>query len=106
LEGPETIALRADGDGTVIAVRAVPRARRDTLAGVRAGSLRVTVTAPPEGGRANRAIVETIARALGIPRSRVRLVRGERSRAKSVRVEGETVDSVRERIARALREGR
>jgi uncharacterized protein YggU (UPF0235/DUF167 family) len=46
------------------------------------------VTAPPEGGKGNTAACEVLSRALGVPKSAVRVVRGETSRHKQVEVDG------------------
>ena len=69
-------------------VRVVPRARRDEIAGERDGRLLVRVVAPPLEGKANAAVVRLLAKALGVPKSRVSIARGEASRDKTVRVEG------------------
>jgi len=69
-------------------VRVTPRARRDEIAGERGGALLVRVTAPPEGGRANKAVCRVIARAMRIAPTRVTILRGGASREKLVRVEG------------------
>jgi uncharacterized protein (TIGR00251 family) len=71
-----------------IEVRLRPRGHRDELEGVRDGVLQARVTAAPVDGRANRALCKLIAKRLGVAPSRVRVVRGERSRVKLVRVEG------------------
>jgi uncharacterized protein YggU (UPF0235/DUF167 family) len=67
-----------------IAVRARPGARRDEIVGVRDGLLVVRISAPALEGRANQALCRLIARRLGIRRSRVRVIRGERWRDKLV----------------------
>ncbi|MBN1418376.1 MAG: DUF167 domain-containing protein [Planctomycetes bacterium] len=102
MEDAEAIALRDDPRGVVLPIRALPRAGRVGLAGVSGGAVRVAVTAPPEGGRANRAIVEALAEAIGVSRARIRILRGERARSKSILVEGETAATLRPRLARAL----
>ena len=73
---------------TQISVRVQPRARRDEIVGVRRGMLLVRVSAPPLEGRANLAVCRLIARRVGVPRSRVTVVRGERGRDKRLRVKG------------------
>jgi len=73
---------------TIIAVRAQPGARRDEIVGLRDGVLVARVSAPALEGRANQALCRLIARSLGIRRSQVSIVRGERARDKLVRVEG------------------
>jgi len=71
-----------------IAVHLTPRSGRDEVAGWRGGELSVRVSAPPESGKANAAACKVIARALGVPKSAVCVVRGMTSRHKRVLVEG------------------
>jgi uncharacterized protein YggU (UPF0235/DUF167 family) len=52
------------------------------------GRLRVRLTAPPAEGAANDALIKLLARALGVPRSRVKVARGAASRNKLVEVLG------------------
>lgn len=71
--------------GATLAVRVTPKAARNAV--LRDGdSLRVTVTTVPEGGKATAAVVKLLAKALGIPKSRLELVRGETSRDKLFRI--------------------
>jgi uncharacterized protein (TIGR00251 family) len=69
-------------------VRLQPRARRTEVAGERGGAIVIRVTAPPVDGKANAALCAFVAERAGVPRSRVRVVRGAASRDKLVRVEG------------------
>ncbi len=72
----------------MIRVRVIPRARREGVS--REGDeLIVRVRDPPEGGRANRRLVELLAQYLGVPKSRIEIVRGHRSREKLIRVDEE-----------------
>lgn len=80
-------------DGVAVAVKVQPRARRPGLHGL-AGSaggdrLRVAVTDPPETGRANRAACATLANALGLPASAVRVTAGATAREKTLHVTGD-----------------
>jgi hypothetical protein len=84
-----------------VRVRVQPRAARDEVAGWQEGILRVRVSAPPVEGEANRALAGVLARALGVKRSAVSLVRGERGRDKLVRVEGLTPAEVEARLGPA-----
>jgi uncharacterized protein (TIGR00251 family) len=52
------------------------------------GRLKVAVTAPPVDGEANAAVVEVLAKALGVPRRQVEVIAGMSSRRKTVRIEG------------------
>lgn len=78
--------------GTQIAVRLRPRGRGDELLGLREGVLQVRVSAPPLDGKANRSLCRLIAKRLRIAPSRVRIVRGQKSRDKIIWVDG--IDAV------------
>ncbi len=69
-------------------VRVQPRARRDEVAGERAGRVVIRVTAPPADGRANAAVCRVVAEAVGVPPSAVAVVRGRTSRDKTLEVTG------------------
>jgi uncharacterized protein len=72
-----------------LTVRATPKAGRNEIAGRRAdGALVVRVTAAPEDGRANAAVCALVAKALGVPKGAVRIVRGDSSRDKVLEVVG------------------
>jgi uncharacterized protein len=83
-----TLRFEERPEGAILAVRALPRASRSAIEGVRQGALLVRLAAPPLAGAANTALLEIIADRLGVPRRRVRLVSGERSRSKRVQVLG------------------
>ncbi|MEK7329851.1 MAG: DUF167 domain-containing protein [Candidatus Eisenbacteria bacterium] len=86
-----------------LAVRVQPGARGSALVGWMAdGTLKLRVSAPPEDGRANRAVVELLALALGLRPAAVRVVRGPSSRAKAVEVDGMDERELRSRITAAL----
>lgn len=71
--------------GAEIAVRVTPKASRN-LVEERDGELRIYVTVVPEGGKANVAVAKLLAKALGVSRSRLDLIRGETARDKVFRV--------------------
>jgi hypothetical protein len=71
----------------LVEVRVQARARRNEVLEEADGSLRVRVTAAPEGGEANRAVIALLADALGVAPSRIALVRGAASRDKLFRIE-------------------
>ncbi|MCD1627128.1 MAG: DUF167 domain-containing protein [Paracoccaceae bacterium] len=73
-------------EGAEIAVRVTPGAARDRIA-AEAGCIRIHVTAPPEDGRATRAAQVLLARALGVAKSRLVLLRGAASRDKLFRLD-------------------
>ena len=82
--------VREEAGAVLVDVLVQPRASKVRLGPVRQDRLVVAVTAPPVDGEANRAVVEALARALGVPRTSVEVVRGDTSRRKTVRVRGAT----------------
>ena len=85
------IAITDHADGCVLPVRAQPGARKNAVTGEHAGALKVAVTAPPEDGRANDAVVRLVSDALGVP---AELVSGFTSRDKVVAVDGVTAADI------------
>jgi uncharacterized protein (TIGR00251 family) len=80
------LAVRRDGERVSFTVRVTPRAAANRVGGEREGALLVRVTAPPVEGKANDAVVELLAEALGVPRSTVRVESGAAARTKRVSV--------------------
>ena len=97
----ETLAITERTNSVRFAVRVIPRARRSTIEGVHGGALKVRLTAPPVDGSANEELVEVLADALGVPRSRVQIAGGARSRSKVVEVTGVTGEGVRRAIGQS-----
>jgi hypothetical protein len=71
----------------LLQVRVQPKARRNEVVEQPDGSWRVRVTAAPEGGEANRAVIALLAEAFAVAPSRIALVRGASSRDKLFRIE-------------------
>ena len=71
-----------------ISIRVTPRASASKVAGIKEGKLLVRVTAPPAEGKANKAVCEVIANEVGVPKSRVAVIRGDTSRDKLVEISG------------------
>jgi uncharacterized protein len=78
-----------------VAVRVQPRARRDEVAGERAGRVVLRVTAPPVDGKANATVCALVAARIGVPKGAVAVTKGHGSRDKAVRVEGLDAQAVR-----------
>ena len=72
--------------GSEIAVRATPRAARNAVS-LRSGTVRISVTSVPEAGKANAMVQKLLAKAMGLPKTRLCLIRGATSRDKVFRVE-------------------
>ncbi|MEE9201269.1 MAG: DUF167 domain-containing protein [Candidatus Brocadiales bacterium] len=82
--------MKKTKEGIIIPVKVQPGAKKNSIVGEWGGKLKLQVTAPPERGKANEAVVRLLASGLGLQKSRVRIVSGESSRDKRVLVEGVT----------------
>jgi uncharacterized protein (TIGR00251 family) len=96
----DAAAVRVEDDGgdALLWVKAVPGASRDEVAGVVGDRLKVRVSAPPEGGKANKAVCRLLADALSVRRADVVMERGATSAEKVVRVCGVSAGRVREAL--------
>ena len=87
----------------VLRVKALPGSKRDEVRGVDGGALKIAVTAPPEKGRANKALLAVLAEFLGVSRRDVAIIHGEKSRDKRVEVAGVTAAEIEEKLAQLKR---
>ena len=81
-----------------IALKVQPGARRTEIVGFEDDVLSVRVTAPPERGKANRAVIELLARTLGVPKRNVTISLGAASRRKVALIEGLEEAGVRQAL--------
>ena len=79
-----------------------PGAKRNEIVGFKEGVLYVKVTALPQKGQANRALLELMAQILGIPKSAVDIIRGQSSRNKVIAVQGLSREEMEEALSRDL----
>ena len=85
---------RYSTQGISVALRVTPRGGRDDIDGLETLAngrtvVKVRVRAIADGGEANRAVTELLAKALGVPKARVRILSGTTSRMKQVAVDGD-----------------
>ena len=92
------IELTESADGVRLKVKARPAGKRNAILGEHAGALRVAVTAAPEKGKANDAIVELLADRLRLRKSEIRLDRGAASTTKTFHLAGISRQSLAERL--------
>lgn len=96
------IDLHRTDDGILLPVQAQPGARRNEIAGIHDGRLKVAVTQVAEKGKANRELIKLLARSLRVPKSRVRLASGTTSSRKTVCISGMTLEDIRQRLGDIL----
>ena len=85
----------------LLALRVAPGPARSTVVGRHGSAWKVRVTAPPENGRANAAVVRLLADVLAVPARDVTIVSGHTSRDKTVELHGIGIDEIERRLALA-----
>lgn len=83
-------AVNAHAEGATLAVRVQPKGKKNAVLGERAGALRVSVTAPPEDGKANDAVLALLRDHFKLQRSQLALLSGQTNRNKVILVRGVT----------------
>lgn len=94
MAGLSSVPWRYSSGGISIALRVTPRGGRDDIDGIETladgrAVVKVRVRAIAEGGEANKAVTELLARALRVPKARVKILSGVTSRLKQVAVDGD-----------------
>jgi uncharacterized protein (TIGR00251 family) len=97
--------LEQNEHGVVLPVRAHAGSRQNAVLGIRAGALRVAVTAVPEKGKANQAIIALLSKTLGVSKSSIEIVSGETSPQKRLLVRSVELDQLRRMIAAIIADG-
>lgn len=92
------IDVQPHDQGAILPVRARPGARRDAILDEHAGALRVAVAAPPDRGRANEAIIDVLADALGLKRNQIELLTGATARQKRFLIHDLSTSELLERL--------
>ncbi len=98
------IKLERRPEGILLPVAAQPGGRRSAIRGEHDGALKVSVTAAPEKGKANKSLITVLARSLGIRRGSIELISGETSRAKKFLIRDVTLEEVQQAIDNVLAE--
>jgi uncharacterized protein (TIGR00251 family) len=86
------IRAKVSSGGLLVGIRAVPNAKKTGAVGIYNGMLKVKVSAPPEDGKANREIIEFMAGMLGIRKKDIEIVKGEKSREKTLLIGNISLD--------------
>ena len=94
---------KSSESGVIFRVWLQPRSARNEIRGMKGDALKVRVTSPPTEGRANKALCDFLSQKFGVPKSQVEIVKGLTSRTKTIRIDGVTLDDVRQKVEIYLR---
>jgi len=80
--------MSASNGSVILKVRLTPRGGANAITRLESEVLHVRTAAPPIDGAANRALIDLLSKSLGIPKSRLWIIKGETSRNKTLQIEG------------------
>jgi len=90
--------LRAQPDGVLLSVKVQPRAAKNQISGAQGNELKIHVAAPPVDSAANEALVEFLAKKFGCGRNRIEIIRGHKSRHKTLKLYGFVLEEIFRKI--------
>ena len=93
--GETSKSLKDAPQTTTIDVKVLPRSSKDEIVGKKDGIYKIKLTAPAIEGKANKALLKLLAKKLGLPKREIRIISGERSRMKSIRIDRLTFEQVK-----------
>ena len=73
---------------TTLDIRVLPRSSRNEIVEKQGNIYRIKLTAPAIEGKANKALITLLSKRLGLPKAKIQLISGERSRTKTIRIQG------------------
>ena len=72
--------------GCRLSLHVHPGSKKNEIVGMHGDALKIKITAPPEDGKANEAVIRFLAEVLDLPRARISIIRGQTSRKKVVEI--------------------
>ena len=82
-----------------INVRVTTKASKNDIRGVKNDELLISVTAVPENNKANVAIIDLISKKIGVPKSKMQIISGEKNRNKKISIDTENIEEVLSRLS-------
>jgi hypothetical protein len=90
--------IKEDENGVSFCIRVQPKSSKNEILGIVGEEMKIKLTAPPVEGEANKECIKFLARELGISKSSIRIIGGERSRNKVLRITGITKKEIEDRL--------
>jgi len=88
------IKIDKNSDGVVFKIKVQPRSSKDEIVGVQDDALKIKVTAPPIKGAANKSCLKILAKELKVSKSQIKIVGGEFSKVKMIKLTGKIQDLI------------
>ena len=96
---PAAIEIAEQPGRIELTIKVVPGASRSKIAGNWGTALKIAISAPPEGGKANAALIKLLAELLGVKRADIAIIGGQTQPVKRVAIAGVTASEFRQRLS-------
>ena len=83
------LSIQKTEDGVTFRIKVQPGAAKNEIVGVQGDALKVKINAPPVKGKANKALIDFLAKKLSVKKSEVEIICGHRSKIKKIKIVGE-----------------
>lgn len=100
--GGDSLKITHNGGVVMFGVKIVPAGSKTSVEGLYDGMLKVKVSAPPERGKANQALIDFLADRLGIKKKFIKIVSGQTSKVKQIAAEQITAEELAEKLRNLL----
>jgi uncharacterized protein (TIGR00251 family) len=94
----DNLKIEQKENGVVFAVKVVPASSRTGIGGLLGGMLKVKVAAPPEKGKANKCLVEFLAKQLGVKKNQISIISGQTNPVKTIQAAGISIEALLEKL--------
>ena len=91
-------AIQKVDEGVVFVVKVVPGSSRTAVCGLLDNMIKIKVSAAPEKGKANKSLVEFLAKQLGVKKNAVRIISGQTNPVKHIRVNGISAEALLKKL--------
>jgi len=92
------LSIRETGGGVVFTVKVVPHSSRTAIAGLLDGMVKIKVSAPAEKSKANRCLIDFLAKKLGVRKNTISIISGQTSPVKLIKASDISVEILRSKL--------
>lgn len=92
------LEIQQTDTAVTFSIKVVPNSSRDQIAGQLGDAIKIKVIAPPESGKANKAVINTLARALSISNKDISIISGKTQPHKRIQIMSITAEQIRQLI--------
>lgn len=83
------IDIKEEKEGISIKISVIPNSSKTFVVGILDGALKIKLNSPPIEGRANKEVIEFLSKLLGVPKTSISILRGDKNKLKTLQIKGD-----------------